>query len=126
VPALEAPEVDALPRNFMRALILLFVAAAPAHGYDLLERFRALDLAVDPGGLYRGLRAMEHSGLLHSTWEPSPTGPDRRRYELTERGKEQLDGWGMRLTRTSSLLALFLRHYGALSEGRVIDSEEGV
>ncbi len=125
MPALDAPEVDALPRNFMRALVLLWVAAGPAHGYDLLERFRALDLAIDPGGLYRGLRAMEHAGLLHSTWEPSPSGPDRRRYELTKGGEEQLDAWGIRLSRTSSLLAMFLRHYGAISEGRAVGSGEG-
>lgn len=110
---MEKAEVGALPRNFMRACILLWLSNNPAHGYDLLERFRTWELEVDPGGLYRNLRLMEHVGLLSSSWEASASGPDRRRYELTAAGSDELETWVERLTRMSLVLDAFLaRHRG--------------
>ena len=40
-----------LPRNFLRACLLLLIGEQPAHGYDLLEQIPRLGIPhVDPGG----------------------------------------------------------------------------
>nr|MBA3788699.1 helix-turn-helix transcriptional regulator [Actinomycetota bacterium] len=71
----------ALPKSFLRPCLLLLLREQPAHGYELLERLRPLGFAGDdPGGLYRTLRALERDGLVHSAWEPSQSGPNRRIY----------------------------------------------
>ncbi len=80
-----------LPKNFLRPCLLLLLHESPAHGYDLRERLRPLGFnRDDPGRLYRALRALEEAGLVHSAWQASAGGPDRRTYELTPAGEERL------------------------------------
>jgi poly-beta-hydroxybutyrate-responsive repressor len=107
-----------LPRNFLRPCLLLLVAEQPSHGYDLLERLPALGYRqVDPGGLYRALRAMEQEGLVASAWEPSGTGPPRRRYALTAEGMDWLHAWAGTVRETRRVVELFLSRYDGLLAG---------
>jgi len=92
--------------------VLLLLREAPAHGYDLLERLRAFGYAgSDPGGLYRALRALEQDGLVRSAWEHSESGPDRRIYQLTRAGMEELHGHVEALTETRRVLDRLLSRY---------------
>ena len=103
----------ALPRNFLRPCLLLLLREQPAHGYDLLERLPRLGFArEDPGGVYRALRGLEHEGLVRSGWEPSAYGPDRRIYQLTRAGMEQLHRRAKDLARLRETVDVFLSRYG--------------
>ena len=112
----------ALPRNFLRPCVLLLLREQPAHGYDLLERLRLLGFTRDdPGRLYRMLRSLEQEGLVHSSWEGSATGPDRRVYRLTAAGTVALHGQARSLKQTTLALERFLSRYeefAALHEPR--------
>ena len=102
-----------LPRNFLRPCVLLLLREAPAQGYDLLERLRALGFdRTDPGRLYRALRALEEEGLVRSSWEGSSAGPDRRIYELTRSGMEHLHEAATGLRETREAIDVFLSRYG--------------
>lgn len=80
-----------LPKDFLRSCLLLLLRENPAHGYELLERAGRLGFdGSDPGGLYRALRKLEEDGLVRSAWEPSDAGPQRRIYEITRAGTEEL------------------------------------
>ncbi len=104
-----------LPKNFLRPCLLLLVGERPSHGYDLLERLRALGVKrIDPGGLYRALRAMEQEGLMGSSWEASEIGPARRTYELTDEGRDWLHAWAGTLRETSRVVGDYLSRYDAL------------
>ena len=106
-----------LPRNYLRASLLLLIAETPAHGYDLLEHIKDLGLAnVDPGGLYRALRVMEQDGLVVSWWEHSSAGPARRSYRLTEEGLEWLHAWAGALREGRRFLTAYLDRYDTISE----------
>ena len=101
-----------LPRNFLRPCILLLLREQPAHGYDLLERLRPLGfLRDDPGRLYRALRSLEAEGLVRSAWEGSDSGPDRRVYELTRAGMEELHRGAKAIDETRRALQAFLGRY---------------
>lgn len=101
-----------LPKNFLRPCLLLLLRERPAHGYDLLEQLEPFGLSrSDPGRLYRALRALEDEGLVHSAWEPSDSGPDRRIYELTRPGMEALHVHAQDLLRTNGILGAFLSRY---------------
>jgi poly-beta-hydroxybutyrate-responsive repressor len=101
-----------LPRNFLRPALLLLLKESPAHGYDLVERLRALGFpAADPGGVYRALRGLESEGLVDSAWETSPQGPDRRIYGITRGGAEHLHEAALQLRDTAELLEQFLSRY---------------
>ncbi|HXH88164.1 MAG TPA: PadR family transcriptional regulator [Gaiellaceae bacterium] len=106
-------EAPALPKSFLRPCLLLLLREQPAHGYELLERLHPLGFSGDdPGGLYRALRTLETDGLVHSAWEPSQTGPNRRIYELTRAGMEELHRRSKALSRARSTLDVFLSRYG--------------
>lgn len=101
-----------LPRNFLRACVLLLLRESPAHGYDILERARAFGFSgSDPGRLYRMLRALEDEGLVRSSWEASPQGPDRRIYEITRTGAEHLHESTQSLQLMSEVLERFVSRY---------------
>ena len=102
----------ALPRNYLRPCLLLLLAEGTSHGYELLEQVGALGLErVDPGGLYRCLRAMDEEGLVRSSWEPSASGPARRTYELTDEGREWLHVVAGSLAEVARFLATYRRRY---------------
>ena len=101
-----------LPRNFLRPCVLLLLRESSAHGYDLLERLGRLGFErQDPGGLYRTLRVLEDEGLVHSAWEASDQGPDRRIYEITRAGAEALHEHAKSLDATAQVLSGFLSRY---------------
>jgi PadR family transcriptional regulator, regulatory protein PadR len=102
----------ALPKNFLRPCLLLLLREEPAHGYDLLERVQSLGFdGSDPGGLYRALRALEKEKLVCSVWEPSETGPDRRTYEITRAGMEELHRGAKAVAAGQERVASFLSRY---------------
>ena len=106
-----------LPRNYLRASLLLLIAETPAHGYDLLEQIAHLGLrSVDPGGLYRALRVMEKDGLVESWWEHSSAGPARRSYRLTDEGIEWLHAWAGALREGRRYLTAYLERYDSIAE----------
>lgn len=106
------PVAAILPRNFLRPCLLLLLREQPAHGYELLERMQAFGFdRSDPGNLYRILRQLEEAKLVRSVWERSSTGPDRRIYELTRAGMEELHSSAKALLACSEILRSFLGRY---------------
>ncbi len=107
-----SPGPSTLPKNFLRPCVLLLLREDQAHGYGLLERLRSFGFdGSDPGGLYRALRALEDDGLVSSAWEASNAGPQRRIYELTRAGMEELHRQATSLAETSTRLEAFLGRY---------------
>lgn len=106
-----------LPRNYLRPCLLLLLAEGTSHGYELLDQVGSLGLdRVDPGGLYRCLRAMEEEGLVRSEWEPSASGPARRTYELTEDGADWLHVMAGALQDVARSLATYRRRYQRVAD----------
>jgi poly-beta-hydroxybutyrate-responsive repressor len=97
------------PKNFARPCLLLLLAEAPAHGYELIERLRpfGFDLS-DPASVYKTLRVLENDGHVTSEWELSARGPARRVYSITADGHEMLQAWTHTLTRNREILGMFL------------------
>src|SRR5215210_7491553 len=109
---MSTPPEPPLPRSFLRPCVLLLLREAPAHGYDLLERLRAFGFTgSDPGGLYRALRGLEQDGLVRSAWEASESGPDRRIYDLTRAGMEDLHDRAGALADTRTVIDRLLSRY---------------
>jgi poly-beta-hydroxybutyrate-responsive repressor len=114
-----------LPRNFLRSCILLLLRESPAHGYDLLQRLLPLGFARDdPGRVYRALHDLEKDGLVGSAWERSEVGPDRRIYELTRKGQEELHAHVRTLDRARDVLEGFLGRYEEVA-GAPAESGDG-
>lgn len=99
----------ALPKNFLRPCVLLLLREHSAHGYELMDRLRALGFDHDDHGrLYRTLRHLEADGQVVSSWAASHSGPHRRIYELTELGAAELRDDARELAAASGFLDAFL------------------
>jgi PadR family transcriptional regulator, regulatory protein PadR len=106
------PVAPLLPKNFLRACLLLLLREQPAHGYELLERMQPFGFdGSDPGGLYRTLRGLEEEGLVRSAWQASQAGPDRRNYELTRAGMEALHAQAKALASGTEIMGAFISRY---------------
>ena len=76
--------------------ILLGLLRDPATGYDLRsafsERIRHF-WSAELSQIYPTLKRLEQRGMLDSRVEPSPKGPNRKVYSLTDTGREELRRW---------------------------------
>ena len=76
--------------------ILLGLLREPASGYDLKDAFSesvAHFWSAELSQIYPTLKRLEGRGLLRSRLVPSPKGPDRRVYALTDEGRAELRRW---------------------------------
>lgn len=79
--------------------LLALLAARPAHGYELRQRFEDVAGGVWPlniGQVYDALRRLERDGLVEAAApDPSPggRGGERRAYRATSTGQETVKQW---------------------------------
>ena len=100
-------------RGFIQPWLLLLLAQGPAHGYELMDqlgRDENVPLA-DPALLYRTLRQFEEDGLVSSDWDTGGTGPARRVYQITEKGREYLRAWAENIEHMRVRLKHFMEEY---------------
>ena len=85
-----------LPK-LLRPAVLSVLAKGGSHGYAIMEHLKqqALcgDRPPDHTGVYRALGTMETEGLITSDWTHPRSGPAKRSYRLTARGKTCLRNW---------------------------------
>ncbi len=89
-----ADERIELPQGTLDLLILKTIALAPQHGWAISERVQQMSsdaLQVKQGSLYPALHRLERRGWIKARW--GVTGNNRRAkyYELTARGRKQLE-----------------------------------
>ena len=78
----------------IEVVVLGLLAQGPAHGYGLVERFRArsMDRWVGAGraSIYQALVRLEAAGSIAGRAEDGPEGPDRRVFRITRAGRSRL------------------------------------
>jgi len=74
-------------KGMLEYLIFLLIEKNEAYAPDLIRVLRENDLLVVEGTLYPLLTRMKNAGLLSYRWEESPSGPPRKYYSLSEKGK---------------------------------------
>ncbi len=103
------------PRALLAPCLLLLLAEAPGHGYELMERLKPLGFDWGgPGPIYRELRSLENAGLVASAWSAPRAGPVPRVYELTDEGRKSLDRCAGNVVELSGLLNQFLGRHRSL------------
>ena len=74
-------------KGMLEYLIFILIEKNEAYAPDLIRVLRDNDLLVVEGTLYPLLTRMKNAGLLIYRWEESPSGPPRKYYALSEKGK---------------------------------------
>ena len=70
--------------------ILLVISKGKTYATDILKELKKADLIVVEGTIYPLLSRLRNSDLLAYNWEESPSGPPRKYYSLTPKGKDFL------------------------------------
>jgi transcriptional regulator len=84
----------ALPQGTLDLLILKAVALEPQHGWAISERLAQISrraLQVRQGSLYPALHRLQRRGWIKATWRITDNNRRAKYYELTEKGRKQLD-----------------------------------
>jgi PadR family transcriptional regulator, regulatory protein PadR len=93
-------------------LILQVVALGSIHGYAIAQRMQLVSqdfFQLQQGSLYPALHRLEDRGWLKAEWKATETGRAAKFYELTAKGRKQLEteiaNWG----KLTNAVALILR-----------------
>lgn len=71
--------------------MLSLLESEPGYGYDLVRRLRALGFSeIADASVYGTLRRLHKSGMLTSSLAESESGPPRKYYAITGRGRDEL------------------------------------
>ena len=83
-----------LPQGTLDLLILRTLALNPQHGWAISERVQQLSsdaLRIQQGSLYPALHRLERRGLIKAHWGTTENNRRAKYYELSKRGREQLE-----------------------------------
>jgi transcriptional regulator len=88
------PPSSELLQGTLDMLILKTVALAPLHGYAIAQRINQMSralLSVPQGSLYPALHRLENRGWLDATWTTTDSGREAKVYQVTAKGRRQLE-----------------------------------
>jgi PadR family transcriptional regulator PadR len=77
-------------KGFLEFCIILIISRGRVYSSEILTELKMADLLVVEGTLYPLLSRLRTAGLLEHSWEESKSGPPRKYYTLTDKGKETL------------------------------------
>jgi PadR family transcriptional regulator, regulatory protein PadR len=79
-------------RGTLEYCVLALLRNERRYGFDIVRALSETDgMVTGEGTIYPLLSRLRRDGLVETTWEESPSGPPRRYYRLTERGRSALD-----------------------------------
>lgn len=79
-------------KGILEYCILEIISQQEAYASEILECLKVADLLVVEGTLYPLLSRMKNAGILSYRWQESPSGPPRKYFCITDKGRELLNG----------------------------------
>src|ERR687890_2611736 len=107
------PRNDILQGTLTLLVLRSLEARGPLHGYALcghIGRASAELLRVEEGSLYPALHRMEQNGWLRASWGTTESNRQARFYEITAKGKRQLDAERAKWERLTAGVQRVLRY----------------
>src|SRR5579862_5337604 len=84
----------------------------PQHGFGLAKRIQQISggaLDLNQGTLYPALLRLEHRGWIQAEWGNSENNRKAKFYEITRKGRKQVERESEEWARTVSLMDRFVR-----------------
>jgi PadR family transcriptional regulator len=100
-----------LPQGTLDLLILKTIALEPQHGWAISQRLHQISsaaLEVRQGSLYPALHRLERRGWIRARWAASDNNRRAKYYELTRKGRAQLDAGTAAWRKLSTVVAQVL------------------
>lgn len=78
-------------KGLLELAILNLLVHGKRHGYEMVRLLKTLEgFAIHEGNIYPILTRLRQEGLIERTTQPSPEGPARNYFSLTEQGQAML------------------------------------
>lgn len=77
-------------KGVLEFCVLLVIARGEIYTSDIITHLQKANLLVVEGTLYPLLSRLRSGGYLDYSWVESPSGPPRKYYKLTTKGREKL------------------------------------
>ena len=88
---MDTPEkLAAIRKGLLEFVILKIVSGDKVYVADMLKRLSGTDFATQEGTLYPLLSKLRREELVDYEWKESGSGPPRKYYQLTAKGRAQL------------------------------------
>jgi DNA-binding PadR family transcriptional regulator len=100
--------------KFLMPAILILLAKGQSYGYHLRDDMKKQELqdgVPDQAAIYRLLRQMELNGTVKSQWATKSSGPARRSYQITPKGRKLLSAWAQSIEERRERLGRLLAAY---------------
>ncbi len=78
-------------KGVLELCILGIISKGEAYPSDIIRSLKEAKLIVVEGTLYPLLTRLKNAGLLDYTWRESTSGPPRKYYHITPKGREFLN-----------------------------------
>ncbi|GAB3272388.1 PadR family transcriptional regulator [Kineococcus gypseus] len=105
-----------LLRGSLDLCVLAALEQQPGHAYELAARLAEAGLGeVSYGSVYPLITRLRRAGLLAEQKQPSPLGPARTVFSLTDAGRAALGEWLTQWQRSTAEVEAVLRATGAWS-----------
>jgi len=79
-------------KGVLEFAILLVIAKRKTYANEIISRLKKARLTVVEGTVYPLLSRLKNAELLDYDWKESKSGPPRKYYTLTEKGRQFLKG----------------------------------
>lgn len=86
----DASALAQLRRGVLEHCVLALLDGTERYGYDLVVELTEAGLLASEGTIYPLLSRLRKDELVSTSWRESPSGPPRRYYSLTARGRSAL------------------------------------
>lgn len=101
------------PSELVIAWVLSLLDCQSTYGYELHRQLEVQGVHTEISTLYKTLRKLDDEGCVASSWVKSAAGPSRRLYQLTTKGRRELDALVQAITATRDVHAAFLTARGS-------------
>ena len=95
-------------KGVLELCILSILSQGDAYPTEIIEKLKETKLVVVEGTLYPLLTRLKNTGLLTYRWEESTSGPPRKYYRMTTRGRKETEklmkDWKQFTTDVNSIL----------------------
>jgi PadR family transcriptional regulator PadR len=78
-------------KGILEFAILAVIEEAEIYASDILKKLRGTELIVVEGTLYPLLSRLKRQELVEYAWKESKSGPPRKYYKLTQKGRTALE-----------------------------------
>lgn len=85
-------QIAQMRKGVLELCILSIIAQKDAYASDILAQLKSSSLIVVEGTLYPLLTRLKNDGYTSYRWEESKSGPPRKYFQITQAGREFLEG----------------------------------